>query len=225
MFAFGEEMTAVSYVPKKSKNVLVVSSMHHDDSIDPTTGDQFKPEIITFYNETKSVVDVVDRMITSYDVSRGTRRWTMVIFYGLLNVASINAFVIYKSNNPDAEFSKSRRLFQEALGRAVLHDNLQRRAVNPHIPRTTRLLATRFAGIEEMARDNPSPNRRGRCKYRPKRKTRFYCCFCRDWLCMEHIVAHIDVNKPANLPSMQLKKYFFVRHCQNLRIFSCVNGF
>jgi hypothetical protein len=31
MFAFGEERTAVSYGPKKSKNVLVVSSMHHDD--------------------------------------------------------------------------------------------------------------------------------------------------------------------------------------------------
>jgi hypothetical protein len=94
MFAFGEEMTAVSYVPTKSKKVLVVSSMHHDDSIDPTTGDQFKPEIITLNNKTKSGVDVVDRMITSYDVSRGIRRWTMVIFYGLLNVASINAFVI-----------------------------------------------------------------------------------------------------------------------------------
>jgi hypothetical protein len=54
MFAFGEERTAVTYGPKKSKNVLIVSSIHHDDSIDPTTGDQFKPEIITFHNETKS---------------------------------------------------------------------------------------------------------------------------------------------------------------------------
>ena len=37
--------------------------MHNDDKIDPATGDDKKPEIITFYNSTKGGVDVVDMMV------------------------------------------------------------------------------------------------------------------------------------------------------------------
>ncbi|CAH1382747.1 unnamed protein product, partial [Tenebrio molitor] len=182
MFGFQKDATFVSYIPKKGKNVLLLSTRHSDDKIDGETG---KPDIIVLYNQTKGGVDVLDKLCASYNCTRPTRRWPMVIFYSTMNIPAINSLVIYGANNPNENIIR-RQLFQEALGRALLHDNLQRRAVNPHIPRTTRLLATRFAGIEEMARGNPSPNRRGRCKYRPKRKTRFYCCFCRDWLCMEH---------------------------------------
>ena len=37
MFGYGENMTIVSYVPKKNKNVLLLSSMHFDGSIDDST--------------------------------------------------------------------------------------------------------------------------------------------------------------------------------------------
>jgi len=96
VFAFSTDMTAVSYVPKKSKNVLLLSSMILDNKIDEATGEEAKPEIITFYNLTKGGVDVVDRKISSYNVARNTRRWPMVVFYGLMNVAAVNAFEIYK---------------------------------------------------------------------------------------------------------------------------------
>lgn len=42
--------------------VFVLSTLHNDDSIDEITGDEFKPEIITFYNLTKGGVDFVDGM-------------------------------------------------------------------------------------------------------------------------------------------------------------------
>ncbi|XP_072395073.1 uncharacterized protein [Diabrotica undecimpunctata] len=109
-------MIAVSYIPKKGKHVIAVSTVHRDDRIDEDTGDQKKPEIITVYNSTKSGVDVVDKMITSYNVSRNTKRWPMVVVYNLLNLAAINEFKIYKGNNTDKEFSKTRRLFQKNLG-------------------------------------------------------------------------------------------------------------
>jgi hypothetical protein len=51
MFCFRKEMTMVSYVPKKGKVVLLVSTMH-DDKIDEITQQLRKPEITTTYNLT-----------------------------------------------------------------------------------------------------------------------------------------------------------------------------
>ncbi|KAJ8932206.1 hypothetical protein NQ314_014840 [Rhamnusium bicolor] len=79
MFGFQKNMTLVSYVPKANKNVLLASSLHHDN-IDKKTKYQNKPEIITFYNSTKGGVDTVDQLCSSYDVVRNTRRRSMVIF-------------------------------------------------------------------------------------------------------------------------------------------------
>lgn len=66
MFGFGVEPNRtflVSYVPKKNKNVLMLSTFHQDDSTDSKTGDAFKPSVIIFYNMTNSVVNVVNRRI------------------------------------------------------------------------------------------------------------------------------------------------------------------
>lgn len=189
-FAFNQGITAVSYVPKKSKNVLVISSMHLDDKIDGSTGEAMKPDMITFYNQTKSGVDAVDRMASSYNTARNTRRWPMVVFYGLLNVGAINAAVIYRTNQPDGEFSKSRRLFLKCLGIELVQQNLQRRAHLSNLPRDVRLSAARLAGISPAKGTcDPLPNKRGWCKYCKRTKTRFYCKICKAWLCMNHITA------------------------------------
>ncbi|XP_073537123.1 granzyme A-like [Phyllobates terribilis] len=67
----------VSYVPRKNKNVILVSSLHDDDAIDPRSEAQNKPEMITFYNETKSGVDTADQMCATFSVCRNVRRWPM----------------------------------------------------------------------------------------------------------------------------------------------------
>lgn len=82
MFGFQDNNTIVSYIPKKYKNVILVSTLHHDDSIDASTGEKCKPEIITFYNHTKGGVDKLDQLSATYDVARNTR-WPMVIFLPL----------------------------------------------------------------------------------------------------------------------------------------------
>ena len=53
LFGFGDKCTLVSYIPKKKKNVLILSTLHNDDKIDEETGTARKPEIVTFYNATK----------------------------------------------------------------------------------------------------------------------------------------------------------------------------
>ncbi|XP_071056419.1 piggyBac transposable element-derived protein 4-like [Onthophagus taurus] len=164
--------------------------MHNDTAIDQSTGEKAKPEVVSFYNMTKGGVDVVDRMITAYNPVRNTRRWPMVIFYGLMNVAAINAFIIYKANNPDGEFSKSRRMFLKNLGTSLLKENMRQRAVNARLPRKVRETAGRLSGLSASEdQQDPPPNKRGYCKYCKRRKTRYFCKFCRCWLCMDHITA------------------------------------
>lgn len=112
-------MTLASYVSKKRKTVLLVSSMHNDDEIDPSSGITKKPPIITFYNITKAIVDCVDLQIPFCNVARTTKRWPMVTFYSLLNIVTINIIIISKSNNLDENNIKDRRAFIRILANTL----------------------------------------------------------------------------------------------------------
>jgi len=65
IFVFTKDLTLVSYIPKKNKSVVLLSSLHHDSAICSDSG---KPEIIEFYNKTKCVVDILDQMCARYKV-------------------------------------------------------------------------------------------------------------------------------------------------------------
>lgn len=101
MFAFGiqpNHCMLASFVPKKNKNVLMITTLYDNDSIDPESTEN-KPEIISFYNLTKGGVDVVDRLKSEYSVSRVSNRWPFTIFNTMLNIATVNCqIIIYKSN-------------------------------------------------------------------------------------------------------------------------------
>lgn len=111
LFGFQKDVTIVSYVPKKGKNVILASSMHFDNSIDERTGDEKKPDIITFYNQTKSGVDLVDKMCATFNVQRNTRRWPLVVFFAMLNISGINSQVIHVQNGN--EVKKKTFIFEE----------------------------------------------------------------------------------------------------------------
>ena len=54
------------------------------------------PETINFYNSTKYGVDVVDQMARLYSTKVGSRRWPIQVFYDILDLAGINAVILYK---------------------------------------------------------------------------------------------------------------------------------
>ena len=85
----------VSYVPKKNWSVVLLLSLHHGDVV---CDDTEKPEIIEYYNKTKGALDTLDNMCAQYTVKRAIWRWTIAMFYGMVNIASVNAFVIYAYN-------------------------------------------------------------------------------------------------------------------------------
>ncbi|CAH2107935.1 unnamed protein product [Euphydryas editha] len=64
VFGFHEKVTMCSYVPKKRKVVIMLSSMHHEAKISDSA--KKKPEIIEFYNWSKAEVDTMDKMLGRY---------------------------------------------------------------------------------------------------------------------------------------------------------------
>lgn len=123
-FCFSKDCSLVSFIPKKGKNVLAISSMHFDNEVDKDTG---KPEIIMKYNSTKGGVDVVDKLGATYNVARNVRRWSMVLFFALLNVAGVNSQIILLSNF-NLRTGNKRRLYLKTLAKELCLEQLQRRS-------------------------------------------------------------------------------------------------
>ncbi|KAF2886429.1 hypothetical protein ILUMI_19743, partial [Ignelater luminosus] len=84
-FRFAEDgkVTMCSYVPKKNKSVILLSTMHSDDSV---SGAKNKPKIIQYYNRTKGGVDSMDKMVTHYSTKRRTCRWALAMFYNMIDI-------------------------------------------------------------------------------------------------------------------------------------------
>lgn len=67
-----------SYVPKKNRSVVLLSTVHNDTAIVETLKN--KPEIVVYYNKTKGGVDTVDKLVRTYTAKRQTRRWPFAFF-------------------------------------------------------------------------------------------------------------------------------------------------
>ena len=88
----------VSYSPSRGKAVVLLSTMYHTAT---TEGEEDKPEIVLHYNKTKIGADTLDHLATIFSCRRKNIRWPMVLFYNMLDVAGVAAFVIGISLNPD----------------------------------------------------------------------------------------------------------------------------
>lgn len=90
MYGFTEYLTLLSHIPKKSKAIVLIFSLHHGLPTDKTTG---KPEIISVYNTTKWKMDTVDTFV--YSCYCHTKRYPITIFFTIINLsAGVNACLI-----------------------------------------------------------------------------------------------------------------------------------
>ncbi|UYV66370.1 hypothetical protein LAZ67_4001477 [Cordylochernes scorpioides] len=192
IFGFNENKTLVSYVPKKSKSVILLSTMHSTMTIDEDTGDKMKPEIVTFYNQTKIGVDVVDQMSGTYSVGRRTRRWPLCIFFDLVNVAEINAQVLYNANHLQEEPIK-RRHFLEKIGLSLIDEHIKERLCIVSLPKDIKLALRRIIGVaNEQTVPGPSEplskkqKRCHLCDRSKDRKTKTTCKNCKRNICNNH---------------------------------------
>lgn len=191
LFGFQHDCTLVSYCPKANKSVLLISTLHHSDSIDEETGTSMKPEIVTFYNTTKVGVDLLDQLIQKNDVSRNTRRWPMVVFYNLLNISAMNALCIHRANSKECK-SLRRTEFLQRLSWEMIKPQIQYRSALPQVPIELRRRACVLLGVTSTRKpsENPKQGSRGRCRECGRKKdrtTRRWCQKCKEWMCGDHL--------------------------------------
>jgi len=88
------------------------------------------PEIITDYNCYMSGVDVVDQHLVYYAIGRKGLKWWRRVFYCLLEMSIVNAYAIYKLNNPGTKMSHKK--FRCQLAYSLCEPLLQSRADPEH---------------------------------------------------------------------------------------------
>ncbi|KAI4814440.1 hypothetical protein KUCAC02_003636, partial [Chaenocephalus aceratus] len=134
-FAFTPTAALVSYVPKKGRNVVLLSTRHTGPPEISERADE-KPRIVLDYNRNKGGVDNLDKVIGAYSCRRMTACWPLVVFHNILDVSCYNAFVVWRELNPGWMPGKrnKRRVFLERLGKALVAPFIERRK---RLPRTS----------------------------------------------------------------------------------------
>ncbi|KAJ8872479.1 hypothetical protein PR048_026085 [Dryococelus australis] len=137
--------------------------MHHTKNTDPSSS---KPELIEFYNFTKGGVDALDEECTLHSTSWRTRRWPFAIFYALLNMSLVNAYVLFCAfrENP----KQSRLEFVKALAKVLVGPQLNTRMLNVHIPHELRLSIERILKKNTCPENPPQLYRQVRCVKCPR---------------------------------------------------------
>lgn len=162
--------------------------MHEGKEIIQTTG---KPAIVHNYNETKVGVDCFDQMCSVMSCSRKTKRWPLCIFYGMLNIACINTYIVYnRKMTLRGQASMNRKSVMEELYKSLITPWLEERLKQRSLQRSVKTIISTVLGREEMpAPPAPREKKRTTCRLCPSQKRRMtqnYCVKCFKPFCLEH---------------------------------------
>ena len=166
MFAYGEHSLLLSYVPRKNKNILMLSTAHDTDDINADSGERCLPEVISFYNKHKGGVDVVDKLKSLYSVSRVSCRWPLTIFFSLLNIGGINSQLIYQEN---INRIIKRRVYLRTLAMDLVKSQQMKR-LERNVPAQIKTSIRKQLGITETQVVRIGEN--VFCSFCPRRKNR-----------------------------------------------------
>ena len=198
MFGFNGQKTIASYVPKKNRCVVMLSTLHHNKATDPNM--ENKPEIILDYNNTKGAVDTLDKLCCQYSTKRATRRWPLSMFFTLLDISVHNSSVIWLDKYPQwSSYPKSRRSdvcrqFILELGKSLCMPWIETRqavpmtGLQPSVKRALEYVSGQT--IKKVKKEEQeSCSTKGRCHKcdRAKdNKTTSRCDMCRNFVCGKH---------------------------------------
>ena len=186
-FAFSTDVMLVSYIPKKNKSVVVLSSSDPNDKV--AEDEKKKPSIILEYNLSKCGVDKLDEITKSLSVIRGTRRWTVNIFYNMLDMACYNSYICYKMASNKRI---SRRAFLLQLSHLLCQPYASNRVNVPQVLMSDKNNIRQFFLPPQAAAPISKPSKRSRCAQCPggvKFATR--CCSkCQQSICVDHQVIY-----------------------------------
>lgn len=123
---YNKDFIATSWVPVKNRAVIMLSTEHDDVTMVEVDG-QEKPNIVADYNEYKAAVDNSDKMCKVYSCKRATRRYSLILFFHILDVATINSHILFNLNK---DKKMSRFKFIRQIGHDLIFPLIQERLVS-----------------------------------------------------------------------------------------------
>lgn len=207
IFCYDGPLTLLSFKPKPSKVIYLLSSCDEEGTVNTCSK---KPHMIEFYNSTKGGVDTFDQMCSNMSSSRKTSRWPMCIFYGMINIASINSYIIQSHNLLTAGRKVvPRRDFMKTLHFQLVEPWLKVRLAKTTMPTQVKEKIRSVLSLqppttsqgqqpsdqvsideEESSTSSRGENRKrktcGKCHYKKKRMTKSICANCKVAICGEH---------------------------------------
>ena len=174
LFVFKDNLTMVSWHPKRSKFVLLLSSLHQNSNI----AESGKPEIAEFYNKTKADADALDKKLRHYTTYRKMYRWPLAVFYNILNISAYNAYVLLKTCPPAQGIDNSSRArfkFLYSLGEQLLKPNILLRARYPNglnLPTKNALKVFGVAVANQKFQRHDEPPQKRQCQLCPRKRDR-----------------------------------------------------
>ncbi|KRZ18282.1 PiggyBac transposable element-derived protein 4 [Trichinella zimbabwensis] len=186
-FTFSEDCTIVSYMPKKNKNVLVLSTMHNDTRV--SDGKGRKPDIILHYTNTKGGVNDLDKMTSTYSCQKMTH--TTLTFFGQKHIQ-------HGMQDGCISVDYSLRSLCYISSSAIRNDET---------PRTLPRIAAAKSTVERLRKEAEQPStsastdtdRSGkesaRCQLSVLRdnKTSVRCQKCQKYICKHHIQSYCNL--------------------------------
>ena len=141
-----------------------------------------KTVVIDNYNQSMIGVDLADQYTTYYSFVRKSKKWWKKVCFWLLEVATVNSYILYKSSDSAYTHVQFRRAVIESMAQIFLQDFPERMRGRPFIRHQTDNSA-----VVDPERLNRKPHFLGKreqrqcvvCSTQQKRKrSTYYCKTC-----------------------------------------------
>ena len=170
---------------------MMLSTRHYERELQMEP--PFKPSVITDYNKSKSGVDTLDQLVKNYTCKRITKRWPLLIFYWMLDVASYNSSICFMLNHPNVyQGHQKRRKFLMDLSEELVLPLIKRRSQSENFRRLHKHTITKMelflpeTVVQLQTTKEHQKKRCGKCPREMDRKTRKSCSKCLTPICENH---------------------------------------
>lgn len=192
LYGFQNRITLVSHVPENNKAIILYTTLHHEPLLNQVTD---KPQALIDYTVTKTTVDTINKACDLFTVSRPTRRWSLALFYALLDIAGINSQILYDASK--GSMPQNRQVYLTQLAFALVQPIFLKGRNNP-ISLGTERANLRFNDVASKPK--------GRCALCGRMKdvtTTLRCNICCKFICKKHMrfMVHICENCDKNKQS------------------------
>jgi len=191
-FAYQVNKTLLSYKPENDRMSLLLSSLHSVGEINKVEN---KPEMVLYYNKTMGASDKFDQLCRKYTVKRTTKRWSVHIFYCMMDQAIVNSFVLHTLNANNQIITLD--TFKLELSMALIKPYIIKLLLRPNLHILVQCRLKSFLDEYDFCEKNPhilrldtsNKAKEARCYLCPiskRKRTNFKCLNCNNYMCKIH---------------------------------------